>query len=103
MKSEAGLARKRAAPTRSEGSAKRPSLIRLRNRSARCSFSRNARLVLSVRVAVGAMAFMRTPSGAHSVERAAVRYDTPALASPYTLLPISVLVDQVELRLMIFP
>src|ERR1700730_3674942 len=73
IKSEAGLARKSAAPTKSEGTAKRPSFIRLRNRSPRASFSRNVRLVLSVSVAVGAMAFTRTPKGAHSVERAAVR------------------------------
>src|ERR1700674_1744896 len=81
-KSEAGLARNTAAPTRSEGSAKRPSLIRLSNLCARASFSRNERLVLSVSVEVGAIAFTRTPRGAHSVDRAAVRYDTPALAAP---------------------
>src|ERR1700693_1540344 len=103
MKSEAGLARKRAAPTKSEGSANRPSLILLNNLCARASFSRNERLVLSVSVEVGAIALTRTPRGAHSVESAAVRYDTPALAAPYTLLPMSVLADQVELKLMILP
>src|SRR3979490_338934 len=101
MKSEAGLARKRAAPTRSEGSAKRPSLIRLRNRPARAGFSRKTRLVLSVSVEVGRTALTRTHKGADSVDSAAVRWETPALAIPYTLLPSSVLADQVELRLMI--
>ena len=60
-KSEAGLARNRAAPTRSEGSANRPSTMRLRNRSARASFSRMIWLVFSVSVVVGAMALTRTP------------------------------------------
>ena len=73
MKSEAGLARNTAAPTKSKGSANLPSLMRLSSLSARASFSRNERLVLSVSVEVGAIALTRTPKGAHSVESAAVR------------------------------
>src|SRR5579875_3128022 len=102
-KSEAGLARKMAAPTISEGWANRPSLIRPSKRFARAGFRCMFRSVFSLSVVVGAMALMRMPTGPHSVARAAVMYDTAAFASPYMLLPVSVLADQVELILMIFP
>ena len=61
------------------------------------------RSVASVIVVVGASALTRMPSGAHSVESAAVRRETAPFAAEYTDFPASVLADQVELMLMIFP
>jgi hypothetical protein len=78
-----------AAPTKSSGVASRPREIRLRILRKTSPFKVSC--LLGVRKAAGARALIRIPSEAHSKAGASVRWDTPALISPYTDRPLIML------------